>query len=433
MMWRLCEADGRWTELSATEILDRLERGELELEQQLSASESTTPRALRHFLRELVWMARREEEEDLVHQPLYFAIADAAPVPTAISDLGGRLTYVNRAFCEFIGYQWEELIGVSVSDLSHPEDHKNERDQGNQLISGRQQAFQMKKRYLTKNGGLREGLLSIAMLTDPESGNPSAVLAQIADLTPLKELEEALTQARAHSMLRRVAERTSHDLKNLLMILQGTFDILQSYSDFFSEEDQALLQEGFMICDSGRQLVQTLLDSEGTRRPLKRLSLNAWLQERRSLLIRAVSPYPIEFVIASEFTFLCDELLLERAILNLCVNAKQALKTAEEQEQAGERLIRFTARPSTEEEAARLGARGALTLALYDSGVGIPLSLQSRVLEPYFTTRCAEGGSGLGLATVWAACERHQGSLKLESEEGAYTCFNLIFPLPEDE
>ena len=95
--------------------------------------------------------------------------------------------------------------------------------------------------------------------------------------------------------------------------------------------------------------------------------------------------------------------------------------------------MRFTARPSTEEEKVRLGGRASFTLELYDSGIGIPSSLQSRVLEPYFTTRRAEGGSGLGLATVWAACERHQGSLKLESEEGVHTRFILIFPLLEDE
>ena len=164
MSWWLLENDERWTEHSAEEILQAVERGELNLKQLLRVGPAAEAKPLSAFIRELVWMARAELERDQSDQESpYFALVEHAPIPTAISDLSGKVTYVNQAFCDFLGYPREELIGITVGALSHPDDHRVEAKRGNQVVSGAQRAFQMKKRYLTKSGELRHGLVSVAM------------------------------------------------------------------------------------------------------------------------------------------------------------------------------------------------------------------------------------------------------------------------------
>jgi len=110
--WLLLEA-GEWTAQSATELLRRFEAGVLSAERSVKAGSLSEPKPLYRVMRELVWDAQAEASDPSARSH-YFELVDHAPIPTAMSDLGGRITYVNRAFCDFIGYESEELIGMTV-------------------------------------------------------------------------------------------------------------------------------------------------------------------------------------------------------------------------------------------------------------------------------------------------------------------------------
>ena len=147
-----------WTEFSAQKLMSLFEQGLISGQCLVKAGNHSQAKPLRSFIKELVLQARQEgQQNNVVHEDAHFALAKVAPFPTAISDLGGRIIYVNQIFCDFLGYTQEELIGLTVGMLSHEEDHQQEVKKGNMVLSGKHNAFQIEKRYLCKDGSIKKG------------------------------------------------------------------------------------------------------------------------------------------------------------------------------------------------------------------------------------------------------------------------------------
>lgn len=425
-----------WIQVSSSELIHGFEEGLYQADQQIRASHIATPKPLRKVIRELVWSSQQEQSE-VTHSSQYFELVDHAPIPTALSDLGGRITYVNQAFCDFLDYPREEVIGLTVGALSHPDDHKAEVTRGNRLISKGQGGFKMEKRYLSKTGDLRVGLLSISML-HTEDGQPYAVLAQISDLTERKEMELHLARSRTLSALGEMAQRVTHDLKNILMVLRGTLDLIQIQQDRLDPEDLALIEEGIVVCDSGDRLVRSLLDFKLSEEPrCEVLNLSSLLKNIESTLRRSIAPISLSLVIHDT----CHEILLwgqslwiERILLNLSVNARQAIEaTTRPLEKESVKII-LRPMSETEQQSYQISSE-AITLEVKDCGIGIPAEMKDKILEPYMTTRLDQGGHGLGLSTVWSLCEQLGGLLHIETELGIGSSFCLILPIykPKDD
>jgi len=426
----LIRKDTGWETVSASELLAGFEEGRYTSDQALKAGERSEPKPLRKVIRELVWSSREEVSGERAQRALYFELVDHAPIPTALSDLGGRITYVNQAFCDFLGYERAEVIGMTVGALSHPDDHKAEVAQGNRLLSKGRGGFQMEKRYLSKQGELRVGLLSISMLYT-EQGDPHAVLAQISDLTERQEMERRITRSRTLSALGEMAQRVTHDLKNILMVLRGTLDLMQADEDRLEPEDRALIADGIVACDSGDRLVRSLLDFKLTEEPRREaLDLSALLRSMEGTLKRSVSPVSFSLIIEAELegvTLWGQELWVERMLLNLSVNGRQAIEaTARPLEGEG---LTVSLRPLSDAERAtyHLGDE-AVTIEVRDTGVGIPEEMRNKILEPYVSTRLDQGGHGLGLSTVWSLCDLLGGILHIESQLGVGSAFCLLLP-----
>jgi len=430
--WLLLEA-GEWTAQGAAELLGRFEAGELSAERSVKAGELSEPKPLYRVMRELVWDAQAEASEPSARSQ-YFELVDHAPIPTAMSDLGGRITYVNRAFCDFIGYESEELIGMTVGALSHPDDHKSEVVRGNRLMSKGRGGFKMEKRYLTSSGELKVGLLSISMLHS-EEGQPYAVLAQVSDLTERQRLERDLSRAQTLSALGEMAQRVTHDLKNIMMILRGSLDLLESQTEGLKMEDQELIQDGLMACQSGEALVKSLLDFKLDEQPkLSALALTPLLKQLSQTLKRGVAPAQFKLELDEELEgrhLNSQAVSIERMLLNLCINARQALEATGRP--LSEEQITVRARPLSEAELTQYEAdRELFALEVHDRGVGIPPELIDRIIEPYVSTRHGQGGHGIGLSTVWSLCDQLGGTLKIESERGLGTSMIMILPLLEE-
>lgn len=427
--WLISTSSG-WQTISAAELLSGFEEGRYSGEQTLKAGERSAPKALRSLIRELVWSSREEVSEDRSRSAQYYELVDHAPIPTALSDLGGRLTYVNQAFCDFLGYEREEVIGMTVGALSHPDDHKAEVTQGNRLISRGQGGFQMEKRYLTKGGQERVGLLSISMLHN-EGGEPYAVLAQISDLSERQEMERRLTRSRTLSALGEMAQRVTHDLKNILMVLRGTLDLMQVEEERLKPSDRALICDGIIACESGDKLVRSLLEFKLSEEPWReRLTLSALLRSVEGTLKRSASPVSLTLSIdpqLEQVELWGQALWVERMLLNLVINGRQAIEATGRPLDA--ELIRVTLRPLSGAERFTYHLDDeAMTLEVSDSGVGIAAEMTHKILEPYVSTRQDQGGHGLGLSTVWSLCDLLGGILHIESELGVGSSFCLLLP-----
>lgn len=421
-----------WREVSAEELLTGVEEGLHSLDTVARAGERATPKPLRKLLRELVWSARADAERVLLgeRQSAYLDLVDRAPVPAAISDLGGRLTYVNEALCEFLDYPREELIGMTVGALSHPDDHARESQEARGLIEGRLKNFRMEKRYVSKGGEERVGALSLVLLHTAE-GAPYAALALIADLTPLKRLQETATRARTLSALAELGQRVTHDLKNILMVLRGTLDLLNDRASTLDLDDHELIMSGLQMCQSGEALVRSLLDlGAEPSAPIGPVHLADLLRALSPTLARAVAPAALRVEVLCPEEGSCalgEPQLLERALLNLCVNARHAIEEARASLPPREHSVTLRLREGSAQERARWGVE-LIILEVCDTGVGIPSHLLSKVLEPYMSTRKGRGGHGLGLATVQAVCAQIGGALDLESVEGEGATFRLLLP-----
>jgi PAS domain S-box-containing protein len=114
-----------------------------------------------------------------------------------------------------------------------------------------------------------------------------------------------------------------------------------------------------------------------------------------------------------------DASRLRQVVVNMISNAQHALRSKRD----GERVFRVTAR-----NVAREGGGHALRLEFYDNGVGIPADAREKVFDPFFTTRRDTGGTGLGLSISFGIVRDHGGTIRVESEEGAYTRFIVELP-----
>jgi len=118
-----------------------------------------------------------------------------------------------------------------------------------------------------------------------------------------------------------------------------------------------------------------------------------------------------------------DESQLEQIIVNLCVNARDAMP------EGGRLELRLFARPILADQATHLGLSGAgryVVLEVKDTGCGMTEEVQRRAFEPFYTTKAPGVGTGLGLATVYGVAKRHGGRVELESTPGAGSCFRVF-------
>ncbi len=445
LRWFLQRGD-QWESLGALELLSRLEHGEVETSAYVKVSEVAIPKQLRFFIKELVWSAHAEHATKREERPPYYELVDHAPIPTALSDLGGRIVHVNQAFSDFIEYTPEELIGMVVSEVSVFEDRESEITRGNEVLTRGGGSFQMQKRYLTKSGMERVGLLSISMLHD-HTGAPEMVLAQIADLTRLQEMQAQLNQSRMLSALGEMAQLVTHDLKNILMVLQGTLDLIQSQVQRLDQEDAELIEDGLEVCASGKRLVLSLLDLNVDSSPaLEPLNLCSLLSQLAQTLKRSSAPVPLTLELPSDHStsvILGKALWLERILMNLCVNARQAIESTGRDPQHDHIIVRLylsssesMPTPQNVQRASSLNIDAhvpCVIIEVEDSGEGISPELQKKLLKPYETTRRSQGGYGLGLTAVLTLCEKLHAHFSFSSTLNVGSTFRVEIPLHSPE
>jgi two-component system cell cycle sensor histidine kinase/response regulator CckA len=204
----------------------------------------------------------------------------------------------------------------------------------------------------------------------------------------------------------------AHDLNNQMMLIMNHLDyaVRQIPAHQPVRGDLADVRKAAERCT---EMISSLL---AFGRPavtrLRRTDLTVTLAESARLLRRLI-PGRIDLHFSIEPTLsavMADETQIQQVILNLAVNARDAMP-------AGGVL---------QIEARNFG--GGVTLTVRDNGVGMTAEVLRRIQEPYFTTREASGGTGLGLSMVARILEEHKAAMSVESTPGQGTCFHILFP-----
>jgi two-component system cell cycle sensor histidine kinase/response regulator CckA len=244
------------------------------------------------------------------------------------------------------------------------------------------------------------------------------------------ELEERLTQARKMEAIGHLAGGVAHDFNNLLTPIIGYTELVRASlpkSDPIYTDLAVVLE----AAEGARQLVRQLL-AFGRKQALEVRPLDLGVQVRRiEKILRAMIPESIELVLelpAEEIVIRADATQLQQVVLNLVVNAQDAMSSG------GGRLVVSVSHVERAGPDAELelepGPYGVLSVA--DSGQGIDEHTRARLFEPFFTTKERGKGTGLGLATVYGIVKQHHGAVTVTSTKGEGATFRVYFPRSGD-
>jgi PAS domain S-box-containing protein len=246
-----------------------------------------------------------------------------------------------------------------------------------------------------------------------------------ADLSDRRQLETELRQAQKMEAIGRLAGGVAHDFNNLLTAIIGLSDIVHEGLPV----DEPLREEVLEIKTAGERAAgltrQLLAFSRSQIVEPELINLNTVVPDMERMLGRLLGE-DIEFATVCEPgvpSIFADRTQIEQVLLNLCINARDAMPEGGKLTIAT-RAARFTGRPPHQD--LQPGAYAAVSVG--DSGIGMDAQTKSRIFEPFFTTKPKGIGTGLGLSTVYGIVRQSKAAILVESEPGRGTKFEIFFP-----
>jgi signal transduction histidine kinase len=256
------------------------------------------------------------------------------------------------------------------------------------------------------------------------------VVLSLRDVTERRRLEQELRQSQKLDALGRLAGGVAHDLNNLLMVIQTAFELMQQEET--AERRAAIAVDARAASGQAARLVKDMLTFARKRRvELASVDLHGIIERIARMSERTFDRRIKVVVELGEFhaNVNGDVSQLESAILNLTVNARDAMPSGGTLTLSTARLDRRAARDAGVPEGT--AAEAWVRIDVADTGTGIPPEILAHVFEPFFTTKEEGRGTGMGLAAVYGAVQAHQGTVLVDSALGRGSTFSLLLPLAE--
>jgi signal transduction histidine kinase len=248
-----------------------------------------------------------------------------------------------------------------------------------------------------------------------------------AEMQEREKAEEALRQSQKMEAIGQLSGGIAHDFNNLLTIIQGSLRLLQRRVAQGRTDIQRYLDSANEGVDRAANLTQRIL-AFSRRQPLspKPVNLSGLLEGMSDLLRHSVGDgVEIEMRLGADWAVLCDANQMENVILNLAINARDAMP-------AGGRLLIETAnRPRIQRSG--IPAVDHVELMVRDTGTGMSEEVRQKAVEPFFTTKPQGRGTGLGLSMTFGYVRQSSGDLTIESELGKGTTIRILMPRYEPE
>jgi len=346
-------------------------------------------------------------------------------VPVAIALLApdGRILFANAATRDLLKISASEtyLLGDLVEGLAKPVSTRLA-----DTMAGRAQG-----RSEVAKGRLVDGFLQLTMTRVGDEGH-HRILAVLSDATELKTLEAQFIQSQKMQAVGQLAGGIAHDFNNLLTAIHGHCDLLllrhvqgdSDYPDLMQirhNANRAASLVGQLLAFSRKQTLRPqVLNIFETLSELANL-LNRLLGERIELILHNTEDiWPVRV----------DERQLEQVVVNLVVNARDAMSDG------GEVTIRtrkLELDAPIERSRATIPAGRYAIIEVQDHGHGIAADKIDKVFEPFFTTKKVGEGTGLGLSTAYGIIKQMEGFIFLESKMGEGTTFSVYLPASEQD
>jgi PAS domain S-box-containing protein len=365
---------------------------------------------------------RKEAEEKLREQA---TLLDKAQDAILVRTLEHEVKYWNKSAERLYGWTAEEAVGRSVQGLIYNDTTAflvaNETTLTKGEWIGEIEQFTKDGRALVVEGRWT--------LVRDEQGNPKSVLAINTDLTERKKLEEQFLRAQRMESIGTLAGGIAHDLNNVLGPILMSLELLKMR--FPDRESQQLISIISASGERGAAMVKQVLSfARGVAGERLEVQVRHLVNDIARIInetflkhveIRTIIPHDL-------WTVIGDATQLHQVLLNLCVNARDAMPNGGVLTISAENVMLDAQYAGLNAEAA---AGPYVSLQVEDSGTGIPSEIMEKIFDPFFTTKETGKGTGLGLATTLAIVKSHGGFIRVYSEVGRGTRFKTYLPATE--
>jgi len=400
---------------------------EFSIEIMLSPLESKEGTLVTAAIRDIT--ARKDAERHLAQmEARYRGLMEAAPDAMVVVNEAGEIVLLNAQAEKQFGYRRDELLGKNVKDII-PEGFA-ERLVADALRTSTEARAQQIDTGIELDGRRKDGTqFPIEIMLSPlESNEGILVTAAIRDISERKQMARQLRQSQKMEAIGLLTGGIAHDFNNLLAIVIGNLGLMERMIQG-NEPALSRLRPAQKAAARGADLTRRLLAlaSKEDLRPVS-IKLREAVQEMVELTARALGP---EIRVVTHFDdsvppVFVDAAGLESALLNMAVNARDAMPNG------GTLTINTHLRHLDESfppvRTGELKPGDYAHISVSDTGHGMSKDVLERALEPFFTTKPRNKGTGLGLAMVYGFARQSGGTVCLYSEEGHGTTVSLYLP-----
>jgi PAS domain S-box-containing protein len=349
-------------------------------------------------------------------------VLDSSPSIMFLQDLDGRYLFVNKRATELSGIPAEQWIGRTVEEVMPA--YAGELRKEFTRVRTTMQPIQDERSGRLPDGR-RLDALAMRFPLFRTDGTPYAICGIGTDITEQKRLEAELRQAHKMEAIGRLAGGVAHDFNNLLTVINGHCELLHEAADADGVREHVAV-----ISDAGQRAAlltgQLLAFSRKAVVEPRLLDVNAAVESAVRMLRRVVGEdVRLETTLEAAAPVMIDPGQLEQILVNLVVNARDAMPDGGH--------LSISTRCQALPEAGRpmpvdLPPGPYMALSVADTGVGMSDETLAHAFEPFFTSKPAGKGTGLGLATVYGIVKQAGGAISVESGLGKGTIVRLVLP-----
>jgi PAS domain S-box-containing protein len=343
-----------------------------------------------------------------------------------ITNSYGVIQYINPTYEKMSGYMLEEMVGKTPRILkSGKHSQKVYKELWAKIMNAEMWEGVLINRK--KDGVLYKEKASIFPVLD--DGHITNFVAIKRDITHEVELEEQLRQAQKMESIGRLAGGISHDFNNIITVVLGYTELLLSQVDA-SNDICRPLNEIKKSCKRAVALTKHLLAfSRKQVLQMKRVDVNDIVGSMVKMLQRIIGE---NITLNVHFQhkilpILSNITMIEQIIMNMVINARDALKGCEDAYISIETDMQYI-RESVNDGDFKSDPGTYTVIKISDNGTGMSDETRKLIFEPFFTTKQETSGTGLGLSTVYGIVKQHNGFIRIESELGKGTIFEIYLP-----